>query len=306
MTRAWPLALLLACRPPAPATVDAGAPDGGVASSCATWGEPRTLATIGVPGLVEASGLVAATRTPDLLFALNDSGNPPELFAFSALDGAAAGRWTVAGATNRDWEELARGPCPDAPAESCLYVADVGDNAAARETVTVYVIAEPVPGTPEPLPVRSEFSFAWEGGPLDVEALVVHPQDGSVWAIGKARRADGHPVFRWRPGETTAARIGTLTSEAEGDGLVTGAALDATGTRLAVRTYTTLQERRLPAGRPFEEMFVAPAVTLPGFGPGTAALEQQGEAVAYAADGRTLLTTSEGAGPPLNGRPCEP
>ena len=62
------------------------------------------------PALVEASGLVASRAQPGLLWAHNDSGGAPEVFAIGE-DGSDRG-WSVAGAAARDWEDMAAGPGP--------------------------------------------------------------------------------------------------------------------------------------------------------------------------------------------------
>jgi hypothetical protein len=295
--------LVLALALVACTTMPAPAPDAGMpAEGCLTWGDPELLGIFDSTAVAELSGL-APSRGGDFLFASNDSGNPPELFAFSLPDRALAARWTVAGATNVDWEELAPGPCTPGSSEACLFIADVGDNAGRRASVTVYVLAEPRPDTPGPLPVRERIDFTWAGGAVDIEALVVHPVDRTLWAIGKQ---DPHPVFRLLPGEAVATRVAELGVDPASDGLVTGAALAPDGMRLTVRTYYSLAERRLASGQPFDAIFSAPTLALP---PAALAAEQQGEAVAYAADGRALYTSSEvgpGARPPLSRRPCEP
>jgi hypothetical protein len=205
----------------------------------------------GPDGPRESSGLAASARVPGLLWTLDDGGAAPDLLAVAADDGRVLGRVRVAGATNVDWEALAAGPCADVadarpgaavprraphppPARTppatappatplpvgarggCLWVGDVGDNAAAgyggdgaRASVTLYRVPEPLGALAGGLPPRRGRSgpalptttasavalgVRYADGPRDVEAMAVFP-DGEGWLITKhpVRRADGSP-----------------------------------------------------------------------------------------------------------------
>jgi hypothetical protein len=141
-----------------------------------------------VRGLPEGSGVAASRRTPGVLWAHNDSGEP----VIVALDshGSVTGRVRVAGATVEDWEDIAVGPCGQA---SCLYIADIGDNNGAREHITLYRTAEPAPGDAA---TRSAevFEAAYPDGAHDAEALFV-TQEGDVFIITKG---DPGPIALYR------------------------------------------------------------------------------------------------------------
>ena len=89
--------------------------------------------------LVEASGLARSHRDPEMLWALNDGGSKPRLFAFD-FTGAHRGRLTLDDAKNRDWEDIASFELDGQP---WLLVADIGDNDSKRKKVSFYVVAEP-------------------------------------------------------------------------------------------------------------------------------------------------------------------
>jgi hypothetical protein len=97
---------------------------------------PTTLQRIAE--LPEGSGLAASRRTPGRFWTHNDSGEPV-LFALDG-NGHVTGRLRISGATVKDWEAVAVGPCPSG---SCIHVADIGDNEAKRKQITVYRIPEP-------------------------------------------------------------------------------------------------------------------------------------------------------------------
>jgi hypothetical protein len=141
-----------------------------------------------VPELPEGSGLAASRRTPGRFWSLNDSGDPV-LFALDA-NGRAVGRLTISGATVEDWEAVAVGPCP---AGSCIYVADIGDNDAERQRITVYRITEPADATGS-VKVTDAFHATYPDGAHDAESLLVTPE-GRLLIVTKG---DTGPVSLYR------------------------------------------------------------------------------------------------------------
>lgn len=81
------------------------------------------------PALVEVSGL--ATLPNGSLWALNDSGNPPELFNISSKNGKTIAVVKLP-VTNRDWEDL----CSDASGN--LWIGDIGNNRNNRKNLRFY------------------------------------------------------------------------------------------------------------------------------------------------------------------------
>lgn len=94
--------------------------------------------------ITENSGLVASqqygTSTDPILYGHNDSGGAPEVYAFDTRSGnGLLGIYTLEGATNGDWEDIAVGPGPDAT-KSYIYVGNIG---SAGGTKRIYRFAEP-------------------------------------------------------------------------------------------------------------------------------------------------------------------
>ena len=175
----------------------------------------------------------------------NDSGGDARLYSVDST-GRALGTTRVPGATNRDWEALASGPCIGG---SCLYIGDVGDNSESRANVTVWRVDEPkasdtVTTTPERLTLR------YADGPRDVEAIWVAP-DTNVYLLtkrpdrGRLARIYRVSAAAWRSDAiATAVIVDSLHIVPRRDdnlGWITDAALsgpDNTGERrLAVRSY---------------------------------------------------------------------
>jgi hypothetical protein len=139
-------------------------------------------------GLSEASGVAASRRTPGVLWAHNDSGDPL-VFALSE-QGAVTGRVRVTGAKVEDWEDIAVGPCPQG---SCMFIADIGDNNGNRNHVTVYRVPEPSLQDSSTAPAEV-FRGRYAGGAHDAEALFVTPQS-EVFIITKG---DPGPIALYR------------------------------------------------------------------------------------------------------------
>ena len=100
-------------RPPDAVALD-GAP-----LTAAPFGGPVPMGVVQYDPLREASGLVASRSHPGVLWAHNDSGDDPRLYALTT-SGRHLGVFTLDGAEARDWEDLAIGPGPE-PGVDYLY-----------------------------------------------------------------------------------------------------------------------------------------------------------------------------------------
>ena len=261
--------------------------------------------------LDETSGLAASRRRPDLLWAINDSGAPPRLFALG-LDGSDRGTVDLAGATNVDWEDLAAFELDGTP---YLLVADVGDNAARRDRVVLYVLEEPVLGA-DRFPAGSTASVAWaielvyEDGPLDCEAVGVDAASGRVLLVSKRTepaRLYEAPLRPAAPGRVRATRVAEITNlprptaaDLEEDPLfgafraqVTALDVAADGLELVAVTYKDAYRFPRNDDQSWAEAVsgLPEVLTLPRM--------VQTEAGAYGADGAALYVTSEQRPAPL-------
>lgn len=168
--------------------------------TCATWGESSLLATCDdCPALNESSGIVWARNRPGVWFTHNDAGGTANLYAFDESGVHLETHW-ASGAAFRDWEDIASGPCPDGvEAQTCIYIGDVGDNGSSRESVDIWVVAEPAEGEDAELVAQWRLTYPVE--PHDCEAIVVHPCTGRVYLLTKER--EGEPVVFRAPAEPT-------------------------------------------------------------------------------------------------------
>ena len=234
--------------------------------------------------LRETSGLAWSRSGKSYLWTHNDSGNEPILYAIDST-GALLGQVTVTGALLVDWEDIAAGPCDG---KTCLFIADIGDNARARAMVAIYVVPEPTPDAGKTDSAITLFAKYPEGA-QDAEAIFVLP-DGTIYLVTKGRQA-GIALYRFpksaqRPGSVaTLERVRALWPEPRTErDRVTGAAASADGRWVAIRTYRTL--------------FLFPTQQLIGTGEASPTRfdlsplkERQGESVALADNGQVWLTT---------------
>lgn len=239
----------------------------GCAKSCAHGCTATTLAGEMHAQVPELSGIVASRSYPGVFWAHGDSGNEAALWAIDR-EGRTLGRFEVQ-ATNVDWEDIARDD------QGRLYVGDIGNNLQMRGDLVVYVVDEPDPrGKSRALPVRAALSFRYPDDDavldtrmrFDAEALFF--SDGHLYLLTK----------RWRDTLTTLYRFAHLTGgqdmqvlERIGDfdlrvrdkqrnALVTGADVNAEGTRLAVLTYQRIFVFALKGGTIGDRLWIGNTV----------------------------------------------
>lgn len=258
-----------------------------------TWTRPPV--PLADPKLSESSALVRSPARPGVFWTLNDSDNPPQLFATDTA-GHPLGTVTVRGARNIDWEGLADGPCPGSSARAdrgCLYIGDIGDNDRRRRSVVIYRVTEPRPDDSTGVPIVDSLHATYPDGARDAESLVVG-DDGTIWIISKEllqapriyRLAAG--TERWAPG---AARVMAfvdslpIPSASGAEFWVTDATWNGPRDTLFVRTYGALFAVPFARGAPVAAA-TRPLCTLTGLGP-------QGEGVAWLGRGYFALSSEK-------------
>lgn len=197
------------------------------------------------PQIDEASGVAISRRNPGILWVHNDD-NPLVLFAIDSA-GAIKGRVRVAhiGHQDSDWEDIAIAPCGT---ESCLFLADIGDNEHRRTDRAVYRITEPrLSDTVASKAVVHPFHLP--GKSQDAEALWVMP-DGRMFIVTKGRRGPV-TVYRYPQPAQPDVDVQLVPIARLSNGLVqlpqmvTGAGVTPDGRFIAIRTYGAFQIFRL-------------------------------------------------------------
>jgi hypothetical protein len=252
--------------------------------------------------LGEASGIAHDPRREDLFWVHNDSGNDFALYAVDSA-GAPVAVVPVVGASDRDIEDVAVGPCPTG---SCLYMGDIGDNLSVRRTVSVHRL--PLPDLPSLSPITPDVSwkFEYEDGARDAEALAVDITRSELIVISKGRTGEvvlyaaAIPALRETGSPNLLRRIGRLPLPLGSSSrqLITAADISPDGSRLAVRSYTTVYEFAW-AGTTALDTTTAPKWTSV-----MSTREPQGEGLAWDRSGESLYLVGERYGriPPLISR----
>ncbi|MGZ8744872.1 MAG: hypothetical protein ACXWXO_18295 [Nocardioides sp.] len=215
------------------------------------------------PAIVESSGLTAANG---LVTTVNDSGDSARAFTVDATSGRTVGVTTWAGDVS-DVEALA--PAGDGE----VWVGDIGDNAAARDEVTVTRV--PV-GRGDRSVAGESFRLVYPDGPADAEALLAHPRTGRLFVVTKG--VFGGDVYA-APSALRADASNTLRLLGDAPGIVTDGAFFPDGRHLLLRNYGRAFVLSFPSLEPVGG-FDLPA-------------QKQGEGIAVAPDG-TVYASSEG------------
>jgi hypothetical protein len=267
--------------------------------------------------ITESSGLARSQRSARVLWTHNDSGGNAEGFAITP-EGRVLGSLTLqGGAANGlpasplavDWEDMASFTRDGRP---YLVFGDIGDNFAARPTLTLYVVDEPdISALTPPFaltvsPVQV-ISASYPDGPRDAESLAVDGATNTFYVLSKR---DAEPMlYSGALGATATAPTGAVVMTRLGainiprapagapspESINWTTAMDFSQASDAVLVLTLTRAYRYPRATGeswFAAMSRAPqAVEIPQY--------SQSEALTFALDGRSFLMTSENAPFPL-------
>lgn len=248
-----------------------------------------------LPELREASGIAASKCQPDVFWTHNDSGDKALIYAINAK-GEHLGVWSVTGATNRDWEDIATVKTGD---ECYVLIGEIGDNERHHERLAVYRVEEPAiaenakTATPKDPLETAEMSAAYMLYPNekhDAEALLAHPSNGEVYLLTKSSNSPSH-VYKFNPRfegeEQTMQKVAEITVPAIPNGSITGGDISPDGKRVILCDYFSGYELELPDRADFDAIWKQrPARVDLGE-------REIGEAVAYSADGSFVIAVSE-------------
>ncbi|XP_060066355.1 uncharacterized protein LOC132546649 [Ylistrum balloti] len=145
-----------------------------------------------IKGLGETSGLCASRVNPNILYAHNDKGDGPSLYALNSLTGELKKTIHVHGAHNYDWEDIACGPCSE-NGGPCIYIGDIGNHDGDGAHNMIYKIREPtITDTNGDITVdiEAKLPFVWYPHQVDAETLMVDPKS-NIYVISKVSDGQG-------------------------------------------------------------------------------------------------------------------
>jgi len=239
--------------------------------------------------LLEISGVAASRTNTGILYIHNDSGNPNQIYLTDA-NGNDDGTLTLASVANRDWEDIAVGPGPDA-GKSYVYVGDIGDNDSRFSSIAIYRFPEPdLKGATLPflatIPSVDIIRLKYPDGPRNAETLMVDPLTKNIYVVSKESNMAKVYVARY-PQSTTS--ITTLTPVVKYlFNKATAGDISPDGTEILLRSNEVIWYWKLPANMSIS----AGLLTTPQVAP-YANNEPQGEGIGFAADGSGYFTDTE-------------
>ncbi len=213
--------------------------------------------------IVESSGL-AADPPGNVYWTVNDSGSGPVAYAVKP-DGALAGTLSFA-AQPTDTEAVALH-------KDKLYIADIGDNRARRDLVTVYRLDHP---RPSGLTVGYRaYDFRYPDGAHDAETLLVSPS-GRMFIVTKGVKGG---IYR-APRKPSRSTTNTLKRVADAPTLITDGTFLPGGDRIALLSY--------------QRVTIVDAKSYATVASAAIPEQPQAESLAVSLDGSSLLVGSEG------------
>jgi hypothetical protein len=248
----------------------------------------RELGRVKIKPLRETSGIAVSRQNPDVVWLHND-GEASHLFAVSTTGRVAAQVRLPRGI--EDLEDIAIAPAADEQHDE-LFLGDVGDNDGDRREVRVYCFAEPKLGAKSEL-IADEvriYRFSYPDGPHDAEALLVDPRTRDLMIATKEEgrtRLYSAAAAELRDGAWVRLK---LLCELKTD-QVSGGDISRDGRSLILRSENRGWLWQRQPGESWETVIAGPPREVPVQGRRQG---ENGEAVAFAADGRAYLTVSEG------------
>lgn len=252
-----------------------------------TFTKPEAVAVFDDSSLDEASGLAHSERNPGYLWTQADSGNSNEIFLVRR-DGKIAAQFTIDGANNRDWEEIAVGPGPVA-GQSYIYLADIGDNRLYYPKKIIYRFPEPLlhkatAPYSEHVLGADRLVFQLPDGPKNAEAILVDPKTRDIYILSKEEQC---VVYRATYPQSVSKTTVMQRALAIPFRVVTAADISRDGHDVLIRTYTHAFYYTRQEGESVIDALKRTPLLEP------LAQEPQGEAISWATDKSGYYTVSE-------------
>ncbi len=260
---------------------------------------------IEIDELYELSGL-AASQTNPCLYAINDSGGKPHIYAIRE-NGTSFATIEVRG-HNHDWESLCVATVEN---QEYIIVADTGS--FRRERPRLLMIKEPLLTKDSTIALRPSWTIELaypNDDRLDIESLAVDPQTGTAFLLSKAKRKKGERDWdtskKWYSVSTSPTRKGSVRRakpvtfngvhiEARIGSVPTGIDFSPDGKLLAILTYKHAYVIRRGKGETWEralwkgwDEFENCRVEIPEH----LRLKQM-ESICFTKDGKAILISTE-------------
>lgn len=235
----------------------------------------KVVAKINDKRVLEASGLEYSQKNQGHLWTHNDSQGQPSLYLLDTL-GQVKMTVYLNGATNYDWEDITSDG-------EHLYIAEIGDNRAERESTKVYMLEEPELTNEDSITVDDwlEMELSYTNGARDAETIMYDFTTGDLVIVSKRDESCYIYTFPFEAGQSKSIEPkGQLNLR-----MFTAGDLNTNG-EMILKNYNTIfywAPSQVPVNTRFSNGpdFTIPYVT-----------EPQGEAITFTPD-NSFFTLSE-------------
>ena len=148
---------------------------------CLKWGQRETLATLPNADFSEISGMAYSPNFPGRIYFVNDSSHGAYFYSYDLNTGLYE-KIEIEGFKGWDIEALSFGPC--GKNQSCIYIADVGDNQARRKIVRIAGVVEKETFKSTERPLFHKI-LKYPDQATDAEAIVVSSRRNSLYLFSK-------------------------------------------------------------------------------------------------------------------------
>lgn len=246
------------------------------------------------PAINETSGMVV---TDSIIWLHNDSGDSATIYAISK-EGTYLGKADIKDAYAKDWEEMTSFT---KEGKQYLLIGDIGDNRERKEKLELYVL--PIPDKPADSSLSYSFSVQYDVGPKDAEAMFVDHNTNELIIYTKGREGTSYWLKAPLPTEDTTIKMIKFHEEKRRKfspktrkamaKLITSADISPDGRWIVTRDYLQAKMWYHPEGQDIATTLKQTNCKIP------LPLQEQGETIAFAPDGKSLWTLSEGSRPIL-------
>lgn len=241
------------------------------------------VASLNVSHLDEVSGISPSFRFPGHLWLMEDSDTEAKIDLLRT-DGTHI-RKVVFNGANRDWEDMALAPGPEA-GKNYLYIGEIGDNNARYGDYYVYRFEEPAEGQ-EVIHTFDTIHFRYPNNEsYDAETLMVDPSSRDIYIITKNQlnvRVYRLPYPQNTASVNTAEYMGTIKYF-----LVVSGDVSPDGSEILLKSYNAVYYWKRKSGETLYQVLSrdhdlsAPYI-----------IEPQGESVCWDTQARGYYTLSE-------------
>lgn len=246
----------------------------------------------------ETSGIAASDIFEDMFYVHNDSGDESRFFMISP-DGILHHVFKYNGNDSyNDCEDIAVGPGP-VKGKSYVYVADIGDNGADRNAIVINRFEEKKAWLKDSIVnlTSQKLYLKYPDGPKDAETLMIDPVDKLFYIVTKRSdtvRIYTSPLAHKHNDTLTLTYKGKLFFEGTKPfKWITGGDISKDGDKILLKSYEKVYYWNRRGKEHLWKTLQRKPKTL------TYQAEKMGEAIGFAADGKSYYTVSEGVYAPI-------